>query len=67
MFVNHLDRLFVNAAKSKQVDGFEDLVMHSNALYFVNKNADGEKWLRQTYFGGIINEKHKQKHKEEGT
>lgn len=42
IFLNQMDKLHKNAMKIKQEPGFEDIVMHSTALYFVNRNADGK-------------------------
>lgn len=41
LFLNHMDGLYANASKSKKIEGFDNFVMHSTALYFINNNADG--------------------------
>lgn len=41
VFLSHVDQLYTNASKSEKVEGFDNFAMHSNALYFINKTADG--------------------------
>lgn len=42
VFLNRMDALHRNASLIQPENGFEDIVMHSTPLYFVNKNADGK-------------------------
>lgn len=44
VFLNRMDVLYRNASKVEKEDGFEDIVMHSTSLYFVNRNADGKEY-----------------------
>lgn len=44
-FLNHMDKLYKNMLNAKKVDGFDDFVMHSTPVYFVNKNADGKETI----------------------
>lgn len=42
LFLNKMDTLHRNASRVKKEEGFDDIVIHSTALYFVSKNADGD-------------------------
>ena len=44
IFLNRMDMLYRNAKQIPPENGYTDIVMHSTALYFVNKNADGEEY-----------------------
>lgn len=44
-FLNKRDQLFRNAMDIKPIDGFDDLVCHATALYFVNRDIRGNEEL----------------------
>lgn len=55
VFLNRMDALYRNSSAIQPEEGYEDIVMHSTPLYFVNKNADGrENIISPEEFADII-------------